>query len=115
VVYDRSGWLTVRGPRFGVFLPLGSRVSLEHDILFLMEAYQQPYESIMAMPSSRRHRLVKMKEEITRQQRAGEKGGQVISGGGAPNGLAPAPGGVPTPAGRTGVRSPPVRVGYSTP
>jgi hypothetical protein len=34
--------------------------------VFLFEAYQQPYESVMAMPSSMRHRFVKIREEIVR-------------------------------------------------
>jgi hypothetical protein len=35
-------------------------------MVVLMKGCQQPYESIMAMPSSRRHRLVKIQEEIVR-------------------------------------------------
>ena len=34
--------------------------------MFLFEAYNQPYMDVMQMPSSRRHRLVKIREEIVR-------------------------------------------------
>lgn len=79
--YDWSGWLTVDGPRFGAFAPLGSKVMLEYDILFLMEAYNQPYDSIMAMPSSRRHRIVKMRAEIVRQAKDSRSGQTTVSSG----------------------------------
>ena len=65
----------VVGPRFGAFLPLGSRANLEHDIVFLLEAYNQPYGDVMAMPSSRRHRLVQIRKEIV-QSRGKNKGAQ---------------------------------------
>lgn len=81
--------MNVDGPRFFAFLPLGSKIVLENDILFLMEAYNQPYDSIMAMPSSRRHRIVKAKEEITRQRNA--DGGGASSGESISTGLDPFP------------------------
>jgi hypothetical protein len=36
-----------------------------------MEAYNQPYSDIMKMPSSRRHRLIKMREMIVDHQKTG--------------------------------------------
>jgi len=50
---------------------LGSRANLEHDVVFLFEAYNQPYMDVMQMPSSRRHRLVKIREEIVRSRNRG--------------------------------------------
>jgi len=64
----------VAGPRFAVFFPLGSRILLEQDLLFLAEAYRWSPRDVMSMPSSQRHRFVKMKEEISRQQVAESKG-----------------------------------------
>ena len=43
--------------------------------MFLMEAYNQPYSDVMSMPSSRRHRLVKIREEIVRTRKGGGGGG----------------------------------------
>jgi len=50
---------------------LGSRANVEHDVVFLFEAYNQPYMDVMQMPSSRRHRLVKIREEIVRSRKRG--------------------------------------------
>jgi len=52
---------------------LGSRANLEHDVVFLMEAYNQPYGDVMQMPSSRRHRVVKIREEIVRSRKHGRQ------------------------------------------
>ena len=71
----------------------------EHETLFLAEAYGWSREEIMAMPSSERHRYMKWKEEITRQQNAKNKGSTVMSS---------LPTGIPTRA-----TPPAVNVGYS--
>jgi len=70
VIYDQSGWLTVSGPRFFGFLPLGSRAVLENDTLFLAEAYKWDPPTVKQMSCSERHRYVKMKEAIAREARA---------------------------------------------
>lgn len=67
-----------------MFLPLGSRANLEHDIVFLLEAYNQPYGDVMSMPSSRRHRLVKIREEIVRTRKTGGNKGLSYSTGLSP-------------------------------
>jgi hypothetical protein len=59
------------GSRYHTFLPVGSRTRLESDIICLFEAYNQPYDDIMNMPSSRRHRLIKIREMIVDQQKSG--------------------------------------------
>lgn len=61
------------GPRFHAFLPLGNKAALEHDILFLLEHYKQPYDVTMSMPSSRRHRIIKAKVEINRRQEQAQR------------------------------------------
>lgn len=58
------------------FLPVGSRARLEHDALCLFEAYQMPYDSVMSMPCSRRHRFIKMREMVIEQQNSGDDFGQ---------------------------------------
>ena len=49
-------------------MPLGSRARLEHDILCLAEAYNWSPDQVMALPCSRRHRLIKMREMIVDAQ-----------------------------------------------
>ena len=71
-IRDYRGWLTVDGPRFGAFKPLGSRAQLEYDTLCLAEAYHWDPITVKLMPSSQRHRFVKMKEQIVEEQRARE-------------------------------------------
>jgi len=56
------------GPRFSLFLPVGPRDRLEYECACMLEAYEQPYESIMAMPVSRRHRFIKIREAIVEKQ-----------------------------------------------
>jgi hypothetical protein len=70
VLYDRRGWLTVDGPRFWAFFPLGSRAQLEHDILLLAEAYGWDPPTVKQMTCSERHRFVKMKKAIAAEERA---------------------------------------------
>jgi len=70
VIYDRRGWLSVDGPRFWAFYPLGSRGQLEHDILILAEAYGWDPPTVKMMSSSERHRFVKMKMAINIEQKA---------------------------------------------
>jgi hypothetical protein len=41
---------------------------LEYELVFLLEAYNQPVPMSMDMPSSRRHRFVKIREEIVRSR-----------------------------------------------
>ncbi len=41
-------------------------------MVILLEAYRQPYDAIMAMPSSRRHRIVKIREEIVRNPKGND-------------------------------------------
>jgi hypothetical protein len=41
---------------------------LEYDLVFFLEAYNQPVPMTMDMPSSRRHRIVKIREEIVRSR-----------------------------------------------
>lgn len=71
--------MAVVGPRFHAYLPLGSRMALEFDLQFLLEAYQQGYMDVMAMPSSRRHRIVKTREEIVRRRNAAASDGSVAT------------------------------------
>ena len=58
------------GPRFSAFHPLGSRAQLEFDILCLAEAYKWDPITVTQMPSSQRHRYVKMKEQIVQERNA---------------------------------------------
>jgi len=60
------------GSRFHALLPLGNRAVLEYDVVFLGRKGFS-YSDVMTMPSSRRHRLVKLHEEIDRQQAAEQK------------------------------------------
>ena len=52
---------------------------MEYDWLFLAEAYSYSYEDVMVMPCSRRHKQVKFRQEVVRQQNAksGNAGGGV--------------------------------------
>lgn len=47
-------------------------------MVILLEAYRQPYDSIMSMPASRRHRIVKIREEIVRNPKG--TGGKAAPG-----------------------------------
>lgn len=70
VIYDRRGWLTVDGPRFFAFLPLGNKARMEYEIIFLAEAYKWDPLTIKRMTCSERHRYVKMKEAINAEENA---------------------------------------------
>lgn len=70
VIYDQRGWLTVDGPRFFAFLPLGNKARLENEIIFLAEAYKWDPLTIKKMTCSERHRYVKMKEAIAHEEKA---------------------------------------------
>jgi uncharacterized protein (DUF1786 family) len=61
---------------------------LEYDLVFFLEAYQQPVMLTMDMPSSRRHRFVKIREEIVRSK--GKPKGQSYSTGIDPQSSDPA-------------------------
>ena len=87
VVYDYRGWLTVEGPRFHAFFPLGSRSQLEHDILCLAEAYNWDPPTIKQMTCSERHRYVKMKEAITAEQKAQKNNQTTMAEPSGPTGL----------------------------
>lgn len=89
VIYDRRGWLTVDGPRFWAFLPLGSRAQLEHDVLCLAEAYGWDPPTVKQMSSSERHRYVKMKEAITAEQRARDKNQTTVPQPSGSTGISP--------------------------
>jgi len=88
VVYDYTGWLTVDGRRFTAFLPLGSKIVLENEAFFLAHAFQWSYEEVKRMPSSARHRFVKMQEESVRQNQPGNSSGTMPAPS-SPTGLAP--------------------------
>lgn len=70
MVYDYRGWLTVDGPRFMAFFPLGSRAHLERDTIYLAQAFQWDPIAVKQLSCSERHRYVKMKEAITAEERA---------------------------------------------
>lgn len=59
----------MRGSRFAAFLPFGNRALLDYDIAYLGRGKTGfTYRCIMDMPSSRRHRLVKLYEDLDRQE-----------------------------------------------
>ena len=66
----------VIGPRFFAFQPVGNKSWLEHDMVLLMESYNMPYNDIMSMPTSRRHRLVKTREDIIKQRNKAARRGK---------------------------------------
>jgi len=68
----------MRGSRFTAFLPFGNRASLDYAIAYLGQKTGFTFQCIMAMPSSRRHRIVKLYEEMDRQERAAQKQGQTM-------------------------------------
>lgn len=59
----------MKGRRFLSFRPFGSRMHLEHDVVFFAEAYGWSRDQTLALPCSERFRYVKMKEEIAREAR----------------------------------------------
>jgi hypothetical protein len=59
------------GPEF--FLPFGGVEALEQEILYLHEVWGLPYESIMAMPSTRRYRLVAQKGDLEKKRRVAQE------------------------------------------
>jgi len=89
VIYDRRGWLSVDGPRFWAFFPLGSRAMLEHDVLLLAEAYGWDPPTVKQMSSSERHRYVKMKQAIAQEQRAKENNQTTVPQPSGPTGISP--------------------------
>lgn len=89
VIYDRRGWLSVDGPRFWAFFPLGSRAQLEHDILRLAEAYGWDPPTVKQMASSERHRFVKMKQAINDEERARRNNQTTIPQPSASTGISP--------------------------
>ena len=79
------------GPRFGAFRPLGSRALLEYDILCLAEAYQWDPLTVMKMPSSQRHRFVKMREQIATEQHARQNNQTTVPQPTIPTGISARP------------------------
>ena len=73
--------MVVGHPRFSSFWPVGLKANLEYDFLFLLEAYKLSHTEVMKMPCSRRHKAVKFREEIVRQQNTGGGGGSSVPGG----------------------------------
>lgn len=61
--------MDVSGRRFTAFRPFGSRMHLEHDVVFLAESWGWSRSETFGLPCSERFRYVKMKEELNRQQR----------------------------------------------
>jgi hypothetical protein len=74
VIFDQSGWWTVDGPRFFAFLPLGQRAQLDLDILVLGKVFHWAPESVLHMSCSRRRRMIRLQEEVVRQENAAAKG-----------------------------------------
>lgn len=70
VIYDQRGWLSVDGPRFFAFLPLGNRARMENEILFLAQYYQWDPLTVKRMFCSERHRYVKAKKAILEEEAA---------------------------------------------
>jgi hypothetical protein len=89
VLYDRRGWMTVDGPRFHAFLPLGSRSKLEYDTLALAQAFHWDPPTVKQMSCSERHRYVKMHAAIEAEQRAQQKNQTTIAAPSTPTGISP--------------------------
>lgn len=71
------------------FLPLGNKAQLQNDKVFLLEHYKLSPKEVMELPSSERHRLVKIKEEFNRMASKKTSGDTVSAV--VPTGLAPQP------------------------
>lgn len=55
------------------FLPIGLVEALESEVFFLMELQGGTYDSVMAMPYSRRKRFVEQKQTLETSRRANEE------------------------------------------
>jgi hypothetical protein len=69
---------------------LGSKAQLEIDILILAKVFHWPPESIKLMPSSQRRRMMRLQEEVTKQENAAAKGQTTVPQPTTPTGLGPA-------------------------
>lgn len=71
----------IYGPRFFSFHPLGNKSYLEYDIMFMIDTYKHPYKDIMEMPSSRRNRMIKTKEDANLKSAASKKNSKTFKMG----------------------------------
>jgi hypothetical protein len=55
------------------FLPIGLVEHLEAEVFFLMELQGGTYDSVMAMPFSRRKRFVEQKQNLETSRRSNEE------------------------------------------
>ena len=55
------------------FLPIGSAETLEREVFYLMEMMKVGYDDVMAIPWSRRKRLVEKKDDLERKREKAQK------------------------------------------
>ncbi len=51
------------------FLPAGNIDGLENDLLYLVELWHIPVQDVMAIPYSRRKRMVESKDQLERRRK----------------------------------------------